>query len=105
MVGKTKNVIIQRYLDSSYENTQEMGVSNMACQDEINEPINMAMGTETLEDVEKIENIQASIQDKSLSWDEEALYIINQLTKSPSLQEGIQDSFIDIQTAAPPVIK
>ena len=61
----------------NYENAQELGVFNFACQQEISELTDIAISTKTLRDVEKLENAQVSIQEKSLSHDEEALHIIS----------------------------
>ena len=72
----------------------------MACQEETGESTDLSLSTEKLDDVEKLENIQVSIQVESLSQDEEALHIISQLTKFPSLQKDIQGSSTDIQKAA-----
>jgi len=72
----------------------------MAGKEETGESTDMTLSTEELDYVEKLENIQVSIQVESLSREEEALHIISQLTEFLSLQKDIQDSSTDIQKAA-----
>lgn len=99
--GESQGCQNEKVFDSNYENAQEVGVSNIACQEETSESIDIALSNEKLDYVEKLENIQASIHEENLSRDEEALHIISQLAESPSLQEDIRDSSTDIQKEAP----
>lgn len=75
--GENQECQNEKLFDSNYENAQEVGVSNIACQEETGEWTDITISSEKLHYVEKLENIQVSIQEENLSLDEEALHIIS----------------------------
>ena len=72
--------------ESNYENTQQVGVSNITSQEGTSDSIDNAMGTEKLENGEKQKMFKFSFRKKSLLQGEKVLHINKQPAESSLLQ-------------------